>query len=163
MGERSAEHPSERRGAEGIARAESAGGDRDLERVLRDALSRLARSAECDAAVVWRRGADRDALALDASAESPVPGSADAYTELAHLARATDLEGTGSARLGTIARDFVVSGDITWNTTTGLSGCGWVLRSDGNEDAFNQYLTIATRGGNGRVIFAPMLEGERSI
>ncbi len=59
-----------------------------------------------------------------------------------------------------IASDFAVSGDITWNTTTGLSGCGFVLRSDGNEQAFNQYLVIATRGGDGRVIFSSMVEGE---
>ena len=59
-----------------------------------------------------------------------------------------------------IASDFAVSGDITWNTTTGLSGCGFVLRSDGNEQAFNQYLVIATRGGDGRVIFSTMVEGE---
>ena len=59
-----------------------------------------------------------------------------------------------------IASDFAVSGDITWNTTTGLSGCGFVLRSDGNEQAFNQYLVIATRGGDGRVIFSTRGGGE---
>jgi len=62
--------------------------------------------------------------------------------------------------IGTIGQDFVVSADITWNTFTGLSGCGFVLRSDGNEDALNQYLAIATRGGNGRVIFSTMVDGD---
>lgn len=60
----------------------------------------------------------------------------------------------------TIASDFVVSGDITWNTSTGLAGCGFVIRSDGNEEALNQYLLIATRGGDGRVIFSTMVDGD---
>jgi hypothetical protein len=62
--------------------------------------------------------------------------------------------------IGTTATDFVISADITWDTSYGTSGCGFVLRSDGNEDALNQYLAIATRGGNGRVIFSSMVEGE---
>ena len=62
--------------------------------------------------------------------------------------------------IGTAATDFVVSADITWDTSYGTSGCGFVLRSDGNEEALNQYLAIATRGGNGRVIFSSMVEGE---
>jgi multidrug efflux pump subunit AcrA (membrane-fusion protein) len=62
--------------------------------------------------------------------------------------------------IGTIARDFIVSADITWNTVTGLSGCGFVLRSDGNQDALNQYLAIATRGASGHVVFGTMANGE---
>jgi hypothetical protein len=62
--------------------------------------------------------------------------------------------------LGTVARDFVISSDITWNTTTGASGCGFALRSDGNEDAANQYVAVASRGGNGRVIFQSMVDGQ---
>lgn len=62
--------------------------------------------------------------------------------------------------LGTVARDFVVSADITWNTQYGTSGCGFVLRSDGNQEALNQYLVIATRGANGHVVFLTMSDGE---
>ncbi|MEK6222837.1 MAG: hypothetical protein N2D54_11380, partial [Chloroflexota bacterium] len=62
--------------------------------------------------------------------------------------------------IGPVATDFVVSADITWNTAYGTSGCGFVLRSDGNQDALSQYLAIATRGGNGRVIFSSMDNGE---
>lgn len=62
--------------------------------------------------------------------------------------------------IATVASDFVVSADITWDTSYGTSGCGFVLRSDGNEDALNQYLAIATRGGNGRVIFSSMVKGD---
>lgn len=66
----------------------------------------------------------------------------------------------GNIFLGTVAQDFVVSADITWNTRFGTSACGFVLRSDGNEEAFNQYLVLATRAGNGRVIFNTMAQGE---
>lgn len=62
--------------------------------------------------------------------------------------------------IGTVAADFVVSADITWNTFTGLSGCGFVLRSDGNQDGLNQYLVIATRGASGHVVFGVMVDGE---
>lgn len=62
--------------------------------------------------------------------------------------------------LGTVARDFVASTDITWNTTTGLSGCGFVFRSDGNKEAANQYLGLISRGGNGRAIFNAMVDGQ---
>lgn len=62
--------------------------------------------------------------------------------------------------LGVVAADFVVSADITWNTQYGGSGCGFVLRSDGNEDAFNQYIVVATRASNGHVLFLTMANGE---
>lgn len=63
--------------------------------------------------------------------------------------------------IGTVATNFVVSADITWNTSYGTAGCGFVLRSDGNKEAgLSQYLAIATRGGNGRVIFGSMELGE---
>ena len=62
--------------------------------------------------------------------------------------------------ISTVARDFVISSDITWNTQYGSSGCGFVLRSDGNKDALNQYLTIATRGASGHVVFATMSNGK---
>jgi hypothetical protein len=65
--------------------------------------------------------------------------------------------------LATVARDFVVSADITWNTRFGESGCGLVLRTDGNQDALSQYLVIATRAANGHVFFARMDAGELEL
>lgn len=62
--------------------------------------------------------------------------------------------------IATVAQDFVVSSDITWNTQYGTSGCGFVLRSDGNKNALNQYMTIVTRGASGHVLFATMSEGD---
>jgi hypothetical protein len=62
--------------------------------------------------------------------------------------------------LATVAQDFVVSSDITWNTQYGTSGCGFVLRSDGNKNALNQYLAVSTRGASGHVLFATMSNGD---
>lgn len=62
--------------------------------------------------------------------------------------------------IATVAQDFVVSSDITWSTQYGTSGCGFVLRSDGNKNALNQYMTIVTRGASGHVLFATMVDGD---
>ena len=59
-----------------------------------------------------------------------------------------------------LASDFVVSADITWDAIGAASGCGFVLRSDGNENALNQYLTIMTRVASGHILFGTMAEGE---
>jgi len=61
--------------------------------------------------------------------------------------------------LATVAQDFVVSSDITWNTQYGTSGCGFVLRSNGNKNALSQYMTILTRGASGHLLFATMVDG----
>lgn len=60
--------------------------------------------------------------------------------------------------IATVVRDFVISADITWNTT-GLSGCGFLFRSDGNEEAINQYLVVATRTGTGSLSFITQTDG----
>lgn len=57
----------------------------------------------------------------------------------------------------TVTQDFVVAADITWNTRTGLSGCGFALRADGNG---NQYLALITRGANGHAIFSVIANNE---
>ena len=62
--------------------------------------------------------------------------------------------------LGTVATDFVITADITWDTVGSTSGCGFVLRSDGNEAALNQYLAIITRVASGHFLFATMANGE---
>ncbi|HSB03415.1 MAG TPA: hypothetical protein VLE49_22380 [Anaerolineales bacterium] len=62
--------------------------------------------------------------------------------------------------ISTIAADFVVSADITWDAIGSASGCGFVLRSDGNKQALNQYLAIVTRVASGHVLFGTMAKGE---
>jgi hypothetical protein len=59
-----------------------------------------------------------------------------------------------------MAKDFVISADITWNTRYGDSGCGFVLRSDGNKDAANQYIVALTRGASGHLLFSVMANGD---
>jgi hypothetical protein len=60
----------------------------------------------------------------------------------------------------TVASDFVLASDITWDTEYGGSGCAFVFRSDGNEDQPSQYIVAASRISNGRVFFAVMSQGE---
>jgi hypothetical protein len=62
--------------------------------------------------------------------------------------------------IATVAQDFVVSGDIYWDTQYGTNGCGFVLRSDGNENALNQYMAILTRGASGHLVFTFMEDGD---
>ena len=65
----------------------------------------------------------------------------------------------GGKYLATVARDFVLASDITWNTQFGSTGCGYVIRSNGDEEAFDQYLVMATRGAEGHVGFIIMEDG----
>ncbi|HRQ23385.1 MAG TPA: hypothetical protein PLF42_08175, partial [Anaerolineales bacterium] len=62
--------------------------------------------------------------------------------------------------LGTLATDFVVSADITRDTVGSTSGCGFVLRSDGNQAALSQYIAVITRVASGHFLFATMSKGE---
>lgn len=62
--------------------------------------------------------------------------------------------------IGTLAQDFVISADITWNTVGSTSGCGFVMRSDGNENALDQYVAIITRVASGHFLFSTMSDGE---
>lgn len=62
--------------------------------------------------------------------------------------------------LGTVAENFVFSSDITWNTQYGTSGCGFILRSNGDEKFPDQYLLIATRAASGHILFGVMVDGE---
>jgi hypothetical protein len=58
-----------------------------------------------------------------------------------------------------IARDFVLASDITWNTQFGTSGCGFALRSNGDEEALDGYLEAISRGGNGTALYIKMEDG----
>lgn len=60
-----------------------------------------------------------------------------------------------------VARDFVLASDITWNTRFGTAGCGYVLRSDGNQEGdYDQYIALIIRGGSGELFFTIMQDGE---
>ncbi|MEN8171328.1 MAG: hypothetical protein ABFS03_00460 [Chloroflexota bacterium] len=53
-----------------------------------------------------------------------------------------------------IVGDFVIASDITWDTQYGTSGCGYLLRSNGDQNSGDQYMVLITRAGNGHLIFA---------
>ncbi len=58
------------------------------------------------------------------------------------------------------AADFVLAADLTWDTQYGSSGCGFMFRSDGNQDKPNMYMVLATRFASGHVLFSALADGE---
>lgn len=76
-----------------------------------------------------------------------------------------DIDGFGQFTYGNdhpevTAADFALAADITWDTKYGSSGCGYMFRSDGNQNNPNQYMILATRFANGHVIFTALADGE---
>jgi len=66
----------------------------------------------------------------------------------------------GNDHMQVTAADFVLAADITWDTQYGASGCGFMFRSNGDQNNPSQYLVIATRFANGRLLFTAVAEGE---
>ena len=66
----------------------------------------------------------------------------------------------GNDFMNVTAKNFVLAGDVTWNTKYGESGCGFMFRSNGDKQKPNQYMLIATRFANGRLIFTALADGE---
>lgn len=74
----------------------------------------------------------------------------------------TEFESTDFANRNafTVAQDFVMAADVTWESRFAESGCGFVVRSDGEEEAPSQYIIGLTRGAQGHVLFAEQIAGE---
>lgn len=62
--------------------------------------------------------------------------------------------------ISTLAQDFVISADITWDAVGSTSSCGFVIRSDGNQDAMDTYLATISRVGSGYFLFLTVAKGE---
>lgn len=62
--------------------------------------------------------------------------------------------------ISTLAQDFVISADITWDAIGSESSCGFVIRSDGNEDAMDTYLATISRVASGHFIFLTIAKGD---
>jgi hypothetical protein len=62
--------------------------------------------------------------------------------------------------ISVLAQDFVISADISWDAIGSESSCGFVLRSDGNEDAMNTYLATISRVASGHFLFMTVAKGE---
>jgi hypothetical protein len=60
----------------------------------------------------------------------------------------------------TLAQDFVISADITWDAIGSESSCGFVMRSDGNKEAMDTYLATISRVASGHFIFLTIAKGE---
>ena len=58
------------------------------------------------------------------------------------------------------AADFAMATDIIWDTQYGTSGCGFMFRSDGNQNKPNQYNVMISRAGLGHAIFMAIADGE---
>jgi hypothetical protein len=66
----------------------------------------------------------------------------------------------GNDYMQVTARDFVLASDVTWDTQYGTNSCGFMFRSDGNQNKPNQYMVIASRFALGRVVFTAVMDGE---
>jgi hypothetical protein len=62
--------------------------------------------------------------------------------------------------ISTLASDFVISADITWDAIGSEASCGFVMRSDGNEAAMDTYLATISRVGSGHFLFLTVAKGE---
>jgi hypothetical protein len=60
------------------------------------------------------------------------------------------------------AKDFVMAADITWHTTSGLSACGFMFRSNGDTNKPTQYMVVITRFATGYLAFTATVNGEQS-
>ncbi len=58
------------------------------------------------------------------------------------------------------ASDFAIAADITWDTQYGTSGCGFMFRSDGDQNKPNQYNVMISRAGLGHAVFMALADGE---
>jgi hypothetical protein len=131
-------------------------------------------TVDLDATRGAREEATAAAAAVTATAAAPVLAELPTYGvdptagELAWIHPPVTISTTGymtytyaNLNIATIAQDFAVAADITWNTRFGTTGCGFVIRSDGDpEGNYDQYIVLATRAGNGQVLFAIMQDGD---
>lgn len=58
------------------------------------------------------------------------------------------------------ASDFALASDITWNTKNSVSGCGFMFRSNGDQNKPSQYTILMSRVANGHIAFLTLKDGE---
>jgi len=66
----------------------------------------------------------------------------------------------GNDFMNVTAKNFVLAADLTWDTQYGDSGCGFMFRSNGDQQNPDQYMLITSRFANGRVVFMALADGE---
>lgn len=118
-------------------------------------------------------GLSAESLAATATAEAPMLAELSTYGVDPSDGRPgwvhppVDLEITGYMQTAsandfgsTVVRDFVLASDVTLDTQYGSSGCGFVLRSDGDKEEPSQYMLILSRVTSGRLEFLTFAEGQ---
>jgi len=127
----------------------------------------LRQTAEAEEAAVLTAQAERAATIEPIKAEVASygvdPNQGDlGFTHPPISIEVTDFEDADwrNQNLLTIARDFVLVADVTWNSAFAESGCGFAIRSDGDEENPSQYIAALTRGAQGHVLFAEQVEGD---
>jgi hypothetical protein len=128
----------------------------------------MTRSAE---AAAQAEAATATAVAIaPIQAELPNYGVDPNAYRLAHIYEPVTLEAEGYRQysydenfLQIPVKDFVMAADITWTTRFGFAGCGFVVRSNANLDALNQYMIFAIRYGDGRVLFTVVRDGNADL
>ena len=132
-----------------------------------EAADALRLTAEAEQAAVAAANAERAGLLEPIRAEvasygvDPNQGKL-GFTHPPISIEVTDFEDAAyrNQNLYTVARDFVLAADVTWNSAYAESGCGFVVRNDGEEEDPNQYIIGLTRGAEGHLLFAEQVEGE---
>jgi len=66
----------------------------------------------------------------------------------------------GNDYMNVTAADFVLASDINWDTQYGSSACGFMFRSNGDQNKPSQYMVLISRFANGRAIFTAVADGE---
>lgn len=66
----------------------------------------------------------------------------------------------GNDHMNVTAADFVLASDIYWDTQFGGSGCGFMFRSNGDQNNPDQYMVLATRFASGHIVFLALKDGE---
>lgn len=133
-----------------------------------------ARSVGATATTIAEATADSASAAATAAAEAPFLAELATYGvdasqgRMAWIHPPVTIQASGylsytyaNQNIATVAQDFVLASDITWNTRFGTAGCGYVLRSDGNQEGdYDQYIALVIRGGAGELFFTIQQDGE---
>ena len=136
--------------------------------------SATALSVQSTATTIARATGDTASTAATATAAAPFLAELPNYGvdpvlgELAWIHPPITIQASGymsytyaNQNIATAAQDFVLASDITWNTRFGTAGCGYVLRSDGDQEGnYDQYIALVIRGGSGELFFTIMQDGE---
>lgn len=144
------------------------------ENVLSARATATARSIGATATTVARSTTDTSSAAATATAVAPFLAELPAYGvdpaqgRMAWIHPPVTIQASGylsytyaNQNIATVAQDFVLASDITWNTRFGTAGCGYVLRSDGDQEGdYDQYIALVIRGGSGELFFTIMQDGE---